>query len=186
MPRGSCRKSEWRSPPVSSPSTRCASWHPSWLPTIRVDGCGWRSSRRPPSWPGAAGRRGALSGSGPSAIAIDSAGRRLDALRSGHHLVDLDPADDPIHARKADALVLLCTEAVLGEPRAGRASSPSVQMVVHVDYDVLTGANPGGRGHLEDGPALSTPTLRRLGCDATAQPPSQPAGAPTRAAREQP
>jgi hypothetical protein len=32
---------------------------------------------------------------------------------------------------------------------------------------VLTGANPEGRGHLENGPALSTATLRRLGCDAT-------------------
>ena len=119
-------------------------------------------------------------------IAIDSAGRRLDTLRSDHHLVDLDPADDPIHARKADALVLLCTEAVLGEPRADRASSPPVQMVVHVDYDVLTGANPAGRGHIEDGPALSTPTLRRLGCDSTVKTLIERDGVPIAVGREKP
>jgi len=119
-------------------------------------------------------------------IAIDSAGRRLDTLRSDHHLVDLDPADDPIHARKADALVLLCTEAVLGEPRADRASSPPVQMVVHVDYDVLTGANPAGRGHIEDGPALSTTTLRRLGCDSTVKTLIERDGVPIAVGREKP
>ena len=119
-------------------------------------------------------------------IAIDSAGRRLDTLRSDHHLVDLDPADDPIHARTADALVLLCTEAVLGAPRADRASSPPVQMVVHVDYDVLTGANSGGRGHIEDGPALSTPTLRRLGCDSTVKTLIERDGVPIAVGREKP
>jgi hypothetical protein len=101
-------------------------------------------------------------------IAIDSAKHRLDAFRAEHHLVDLEPADAPFHAHQADALVAICTAAVLGEPgTSDRAASPPARMVVHVDYDVLTGANPEGRGHLENGPALSTATLRRLGCDAT-------------------
>jgi hypothetical protein len=80
--------------------------------------------------------------------------------------IDLDPPDDPGGARRGDALAWIC-ETVLGEHGpAGTPCAPPIQMVVHVDYDVLTGANPDGRGHIEDGPALSTETLRRLGCTA--------------------
>src|SRR5207302_4792702 len=100
-------------------------------------------------------------------IAIDTAGHELDRLRAASHIVDLDPPEDAFHARQADALVAICTEAVLGDSSTDAASSSPVQMVVHVDYDVLTGANPNGRGHIENGPALSTAVLRRLGCDAT-------------------
>jgi hypothetical protein len=39
-------------------------------------------------------------------------------------------------------------------------------MVVHVDAGVLTGETPDGRCHVENGPALSTAVVRRLGCDA--------------------
>jgi len=82
-------------------------------------------------------------------------------------LIDLDPPDHPAAARRADALAWIC-EAALSESGSGDApSAPPTQMVVHLDYDVLTGANPNGRGHVEDGPALSTATLRRLGCEAT-------------------
>jgi len=102
-------------------------------------------------------------------LALDRARHRLRAVRSAHHVdIDLEPAEDAFHAEQADALVWICTEAVLGEPGEGSAATPSpVQMIVHVDYDVLTGANPEGRGHIEDGPALSGAVLRRLGCEAT-------------------
>jgi hypothetical protein len=57
---------------------------------------------------------------------------------------------------------------------------------VHVDYGVLTGATPNGRGHIEDGPALSTATLRRLGCDATVKTLIERDGVPIDAGRETP
>jgi len=57
---------------------------------------------------------------------------------------------------------------VLGEPGSTEGpSAPPARIVVHADYDLLTGANSNGRGHLEDGPVLSTARLRQLGCDAT-------------------
>src|SRR5437588_5063645 len=96
-------------------------------------------------------------------IALNRFEERLRACRR----IDLDPPDQPTAARRADALVWIC-EAVLGESgSADGPRTPPLRIVVHADYEVLTGANPAGRGHLEDGPALSTNTLGRLGCDAT-------------------
>jgi hypothetical protein len=119
-------------------------------------------------------------------IAIDRAGHELDRLRAAQNIVDLDPPDDPFHARQADALVAICTDAVLGEAGADAASSSPVKMIVHVDYDVLTGANPTGRGHIENGPALSTAALRRLGCDATVKTLIERDGVPIASGREKP
>jgi hypothetical protein len=119
-------------------------------------------------------------------IALDTAGHELDRLRAAQNIVDLDPPDDPFHARQADALVALCTDAALGTHRTDAASSPPVQMVVHVDYDVLTGANPNGRGHIENGPALSTAALRRLGCDSTIKTLIERDGVPIASGREKP
>ncbi len=80
-------------------------------------------------------------------------------------VLDLDPAEDPGGAREADALVALCIAASGG---AGEDHPPvPVQMHVHVDLGVLTGENPAGRGHLEEGPALSLELLETLGCDAS-------------------
>jgi hypothetical protein len=59
-------------------------------------------------------------------------------------------------------------------------------MAVHVDYDVLTGVNPTGRGHIENGPALSTAALRRLGCDSTIKTLIERDGVPIAAGREKP
>src|SRR5207302_3965185 len=110
-----------------------------------------------------------ISGALPSyegAIVQIALHRFEERLRDANR-IDLDPPDDPDGARKADALVWIC-EAVLGEPGStDTPCPPPARIVVHADYDVLTGANPAGRGHLEDGPALSTNRLRRLGCDAT-------------------
>jgi hypothetical protein len=44
--------------------------------------------------------------------------------------------------------------------------APTTQVVVHVDAGVLSGENPGGRSHIEDGPWLSPAAVRRLSCDA--------------------
>src|ERR1700739_336406 len=174
------------------------------------------ASRRLPSSPVAAGRHGTPSAAGPSATglsepsAISTPGtprsmfqisgalpayegaivqialkRFEDRLRASKR-IELDPPDDPGGARKADALAWIC-EAVLGEPGStDTPGAPLARVVVHADYDVLTGANPGGRGHLEDGPALSTNMLRRLGCDATLKTLIERHGEAIAAGREKP
>lgn len=121
-------------------------------------------------------------------VAIDRAKQALRAMHAEKHIdLDVDCADDPVHAENADALVWVCTEAVLGEHgSADTRPKPPVQLIVHVDYDVLTGANPDGRGHIEDGPALSTATLRRLGCDATVKTLIERDGVPIASGREKP
>ena len=66
--------------------------------------------------------------------------------------------------RKADALGLVAEQA-LSAPGPSRRGEP-FQVVVHVDAEVL--ADPVGPGQcgIEDGPALSGETARRLCCDA--------------------
>ncbi|MGH7750658.1 MAG: DUF222 domain-containing protein, partial [Candidatus Dormibacteria bacterium] len=91
--------------------------------------------------------------------------RNAIAERDRGNVLDLDPAEDVDGARDADALVALCI-AASGGSGEGRPPVP-VQMVVHVDLDVLTGENPAGRGHLEEGPVLSLELLETLGCDAS-------------------
>jgi hypothetical protein len=129
-----------------------------------------------------------ISGALPSyegAIVQIALHRFEERLREAKH-IDLDPPDDPGGARKADALVWIC-EAVLGESSSTEApSAPPAHMVVHVDYDVLTGANPNGRGHVEDGPALSTAKLRHLGCCAAVKTLIERDGVPLAAGREKP
>ena len=115
-------------------------------------------------------------------IALHRFEERLRASRR----IDLDPPDQPTAARRADALVWIC-EAVLGESGSTEArSAPPARIVVHADYDLLTGANSHGRGHLEDGPALSTARLRQLGCDATVKTPLERDGVPLASGREKP
>ena len=115
-------------------------------------------------------------------IALHRFEERLRASRR----IDLDPPDQPTAARRADALVWIC-EAVLGESGSTEApSAPPARIVVHADYDLLTGANPAGRGHLEDGPALSTNRLRGLGCDATIKTLIERDGVPLASGREKP
>jgi hypothetical protein len=75
-----------------------------------------------------------------------------------------DPADDRHAAHRADALVVMCDRALAGE-EAGERPVVVPQLVVHVDAGVLTGADPGGRCHLDGGPWLSPEVARRIGCD---------------------
>ena len=129
-----------------------------------------------------------ISGALPSyegAIVQIALNRFEERLRQANH-IDLDPPDQPTAARRADALVWIC-EAVLGGSGSTEApSAPPARIVVHADYDLLTGANPHGRGHLEDGPALSTARLRQLGCDATVKTLIERDGVPLTAGREKP
>ena len=76
-----------------------------------------------------------------------------------------DPAHDTHAAYRVDALVSICQSALATDGN-NRHGTPLPEMVVHVDLGVLTGAQPDGRCHLEDGPALSVLAARRIGCDA--------------------
>jgi Domain of unknown function (DUF222)/HNH endonuclease len=66
---------------------------------------------------------------------------------------------------RADALVRLC-ENWVARAATTPVVAPTNQVVVHVDAGVLTGAMPGGRSRIEDGPWLSPAAVRRLSCDA--------------------
>ncbi len=44
--------------------------------------------------------------------------------------------------------------------------APTTQVVVHVDADALSGADPDARSHIENGPWLAPHAVRRLSCDA--------------------
>src|SRR5438270_1612833 len=129
-----------------------------------------------------------ISGALPSyegAIVQIALNRFEERLRVANH-IELDPPDQPTAARGADALVWIC-EAVLGEPGSTEGpSAPPARIVVHADYDLLTGANSNGRGHLEDGPVLSTARLRQLSCDATLKPLIERSGEAIATGREKP
>ncbi|MBV9524180.1 MAG: DUF222 domain-containing protein, partial [Candidatus Dormibacteraeota bacterium] len=75
-------------------------------------------------------------------------------------------ADHPAAARRADALVAVCREALTQRAAGVERDAAPRQIVVHVDAQTLRTAGDGGRCHIEDGPALSVATARRLGCDA--------------------
>jgi Domain of unknown function (DUF222) len=67
--------------------------------------------------------------------------------------------------RRADALGLVAERALTRSIGAQR--SAPYQVVLHVDQQVLAEPNSeGGTCHVEDGPALSAETARRLSCDA--------------------
>jgi hypothetical protein len=115
-------------------------------------------------------------------IALERFEERLRAST----VIDLDPPDDHDGARRADALVWICEAVLHGTDATDTPGALPARIVVHADYDVLTGANPGGRGHLEDGPALSSSMLRKLGCDATLKTLIERNGEPIAAGRETP
>jgi Domain of unknown function (DUF222) len=66
---------------------------------------------------------------------------------------------EPRRTKNAEALVVMADMA-LGDENAGRSGGERYQVVVHVDAD-------GGTCALDDGPALSGETARRLACDAS-------------------
>jgi len=78
-----------------------------------------------------------------------------EQLREGH--------TGPLPQRQADALAVVADRALgSGETRTG---GDRVQVVVHVDAEVLVDPAVDGRAELEDGPSVPAETTRRLACD---------------------
>ena len=69
----------------------------------------------------------------------------------------------------ADALMLIADSALAHEPTM-RPGGERYQVVVHVDAAALSGDGAHGHCGLDDGPALSAETARRLSCDASLVP----------------
>lgn len=78
----------------------------------------------------------------------------------------LDPAQERIPARRADALVLMSEETVSGATGSdGGGAAEAHRVVVHVDAELLAGAASRGRCNVEERAALPMSVVRRLGCD---------------------
>ncbi len=80
----------------------------------------------------------------------------------------------PAQAKQADALRLMAETYLAhhGEETGARSSADRVQVVVHIDREILSEASAAEADgprlcELEDGPALALDTARRLACDAT-------------------
>jgi Domain of unknown function (DUF222)/HNH endonuclease len=65
----------------------------------------------------------------------------------------------------ADAFVRIFDASVVADA-SEPAVAPTTQVVVHVDADALSGADPDARSHIENGPWLAPEVVRRLSCDA--------------------
>ena len=75
-------------------------------------------------------------------------------------------ADDPVKARRADALCHLAEQFLAHGPIAMKQADRH-QIVIHVERESLTVDGGGSRCELEHGPALAAATARRLACDAS-------------------
>ena len=74
------------------------------------------------------------------------------------------PSFEPPRSEKVEALLELAHQTL--HPQGDKRPAGRPQLVVHVDATALTD-DTQGRCELEDGPAISPETARRLGCDAT-------------------
>jgi len=99
-------------------------------------------------------------------VAALEAVARSETLTKGGDGEVADPAEEPWAAARADALTAVCEHTLAAGPEDLAGAPDAVQVVVHVDVGVLTGEQPDGRCHLEDGTPLSAAAARRLGCDA--------------------
>jgi hypothetical protein len=79
---------------------------------------------------------------------------------------DPDAEGSTLEARRADALVTLCSGAIGADPDPDRAT-----VVVHVSAESLMGRAPSAvpNAEVENGPVLAPATARRLACDARLQ-----------------
>lgn len=75
---------------------------------------------------------------------------------------------DHFGARQADALAQMAREH-LSNAAADRHSAPIPEVIVHYDFDTLTG-EPGGDCHLEQGVAIAGSTAERIACDCAVVP----------------
>ena len=96
----------------------------------------------------------------------DAAARRQGEGEVDGGAASAERAHEPWAARRLDALRAVCDHAMAAGPEGLVSNPDAVQMVVHVDVGVLTGEQPDGRCHLDDGTPLATSVARRLGCDA--------------------
>jgi len=90
----------------------------------------------------------------------------LEAVARSQALPPRPEAEDVWAGRRSDALLAVCEHALGSAPEELVGAPGAVQMVVHVDVGVLTGDQPDGRCHLEDGTPIAAEVARRLGCDA--------------------
>jgi hypothetical protein len=90
----------------------------------------------------------------------------LEAVARSDGLPPREEAQDRWAGRRSDALVAVSEHALGSAPEELVGAPGAVQMVVHVDVGVLTGEQPEGRCHLEDGTPIAAAVARRLGCDA--------------------
>lgn len=72
--------------------------------------------------------------------------------------------DDPLAARRADALVSMARAALADGEATGSDGEPC-EVVVHVDVESLADQQVHDRCELEGGPVIAPETVRRLGCD---------------------
>lgn len=89
----------------------------------------------------------------------------LNALNAMADAPDIgeDYVPAPAAACQADALVALAKRAGVD----GGSSTPTPELVVHVDAATLASDEVVERSELADGPTLPAETVRRLGCDAS-------------------
>jgi hypothetical protein len=74
-------------------------------------------------------------------------------------------SDEPISARRADALVEVAETYMNSEP-VPNATADRYQVVVHVRADAAEDPTPAAHApHIEDGPDISAETSRRIACD---------------------
>ena len=78
-----------------------------------------------------------------------------------------DNALDRWAARRADGMTLVANLGLGALQGKSEAIAAKHQVVVHVDFDLLTGLTNQGRCHLEDGPALALQTAKMLGYNAS-------------------
>jgi uncharacterized protein DUF222 len=74
-------------------------------------------------------------------------------------------ADEPAAAPRADALMSVVRSAHAA-PDAARRGGDRCELIVHVDAATLASDEVSERSEVENGPAISPETARRLGCDA--------------------
>ncbi len=88
-----------------------------------------------------------------------------NARQLGSEAEVTDPALDPYAAARADALVAIC-QALQSEPLEHLMTKPAaLQVVLHVDAGVVTGDDPEGRCHLENGSRVPSSEMLRILCD---------------------
>jgi len=94
------------------------------------------------------------------AVVAKALGRLADSI-------PLTPGSDhpyPADARRADALVMLCSGSVASDPAQDRAT-----LVVHTRAETLLGTAGAPNGEVEHGPVITPETVRRLACDSRLQ-----------------